>query len=212
MLRKTAHINRRVVQNIYRAFDYAKAGGAPLNLYAVINFWNTPELSAATAFVRVRHKFRDWLAWHSKKVGARLSPQYVYSFECDSHVHVNWIVRVRPSLIGEFETKLTAWVGKVQGQVRPFDINISKVDVESGYKSLANYITKGCDPDFIDHFHLYELYAKHGSQGAIWGKRAGVSPALNKTARVAAGYDDKGRRFKVSPPPIAPARKSKAAA
>ena len=121
-------------------------------------------------------------------------------------------MRVRPSLIPEFKAKLVRWIRKVQGEVGPYDIDIREID-DGGYKSLASYIAKGCDPDFISHFHLDRLHAKHGSQGSFWGKRAGVSPALNKAARVKARYDDKRRRFAetVNRSPFAPVKKVTAA-
>jgi hypothetical protein len=209
MLRRTEHINRKVVQNLFRAFDFAKAGGAPLNVTTVINFRDTPELSAATAFEHVRHKFRDWLSHHGKKLGVRLPPQYVYTFENVGHIHANWVLRVRPSLIAEFKTKLPRWLKKVQGTIGPYDIEIREVDVETGYKSLAGYIAKGCDPAFAEHFYLGELKAQHGPQGEFWGKRAGISPALNKTARRAADYDDKQRKFRSREGEVAASRRTK---
>jgi hypothetical protein len=48
-------------------------------------------------------------------------------------------------------------------------------------------------------FHLTSLHDEHGDQGTFWGKRAGVSPALNKTARYAVGYDAKRRRLPAKP-------------
>jgi hypothetical protein len=36
---------------------------------------------AVTAFEKVRHKFRDWLTYRSKKAGLHLPPVYVYVFE-----------------------------------------------------------------------------------------------------------------------------------
>ncbi|MGJ5009397.1 hypothetical protein ACQR05_16630 [Bradyrhizobium oligotrophicum] len=193
-LRRTTDLNPNMVQNIFRAFDFAKAGGAPLNVYAVINLRDLPEQSAATAFERIRHKYRDWLAYHSRKLGVRLPPMYVFTFEAPGVPHVNWVLRVPPRLQAEFFRKLPKWVERVQGRLQPFDIDARRIE-ERGYKSLANYISKGCNPRYIRHFYLTDLHNNHGHQGEFWGKRAGVSPALNKSARKAVNYDHKRRRL-----------------
>jgi hypothetical protein len=99
--------------------------------------------------------------------------------------------------IDEFLRKLPQWVGKVQPH-RDYDLHIKQPKPDDAYKSLANYICKGCEPAFIDHFHLTELHTQYGGQGTFWGKRAGVSPSLNKTARDTVGYDAKRRRLPVT--------------
>jgi hypothetical protein len=197
MLRATAYISRKMVQNIFRAFDFAKAGGAPLNVYVVINLRDVAEQSAATAFDRIRHKYRDWLANQSRKLGVQLPPLYVFTFEAPGIPHVNWAVRVPPRLQDEFFRKLPRWVAKVQGELLPFDVEARRIE-DRGYKSLANYMAKGCDPKAIEHFHLTDLHDEHGEQGQFWGKRAGVSPALNKNARDALHYDARRRRMPTS--------------
>jgi len=183
-----------MVQNIFRAFDFAKAGGARLNVYVVINLRDRAEQSAATAFERIRHKYRDWLAHHSRKLGARLPPLYVFTFEAPGVPHVNWALRIPPRLHAEFFRKLPKWVAKVQGDLQPFDIEARLIE-ERGYKSLANYMAKGCNPKHLAHFYLTALHDEHGDQGEFWGKRAGVSPALNTAARNVVRYDAKKRQL-----------------
>lgn len=193
---ETEHISRKTTQNIYRAFDYAKFRGIPFNLYIVLHLHEAESQIAATIFERVRHKYRDWLAYQAKRFGHRLPPLYVYTFEAPDNPHVNWVLRVPPFLVDQFLEKLPKWVAKVQGPIGPYDLNVSSVEPDKGYKSLANYMVKGCDPAFIEHFHLQALHDQHGAQGTFWGRRAGVCPALNKTARDTAGYDDKKRKLK----------------
>jgi hypothetical protein len=45
--------------------------------------------------------------------------------------------------IDEFLRKLPQWVGKVQPH-RDYDLHIKQLKPDDAYKSLANYICKGC--------------------------------------------------------------------
>jgi len=114
----------------------------------------------------------------------------------------------------EFMSKLPKWIAKVQGPLSPFDLDVSSVKASAGdaYKALANYVAKGCDPAYLTHFHLTALHAAHGPQGTFWGKRAGVSPSLNKGARDASGYNARRRRVEPVRPDgaMAPAARVKA--
>ena len=203
MLHKSEHISVKMVQNVFRAFDYAKTVGVPLNVTIVLHLHETDAQAASTIFKRIRHKYRDWLIYACKAAGnVRLPPMYVYSFEAPNNPHVNWALYVPPALLAEFLQKLPGWATKVQGSLGPFDINVERIDM-TGYKSLANYMVKGCDPAFIDHFHLRSLYNTHGPQGEFYGQRAGVSPSFNKTARKTAGYDAKRRRILAGFAPLA---------
>jgi hypothetical protein len=193
MLRDTQHISRKMVQNIFRAFDFARARGIPLNVYVVINLRDTPALGAATAFESIRHKYRDWLAYHARKLDVRIPPQYVFSFEAPGNPHVNWVLRVPPRHLDEFRRKLPTWIAKVQGPLGHHDLDVQLIGPQDAYKALANYICKGCDPAFVEHFYLKNLHDQHGPQGTFWGKRAGVSPALNKGEREAHNYHPRRR-------------------
>lgn len=192
--RLSTHINRRTTQSIFRAFDYAKAVGSPLNLYAVINLHETAAKSAATIFECIRHKYRDWLTYATRhSVGGAMSPAYVFAMENPEgeHMHVNWVVHIPAHLRDEFIQKLARWVEKAQGVCGPFDVRVCPVKQDTA-KQLANYIVKGTDPDYIDHFHLANV---HVPQGEFWGKRAGISVSLGDAARKAANYNGKLRRF-----------------
>ncbi len=177
MLKKSEHVGVKLVQNVFRAFDYAKVTGAPLNVIIFLHLHETDAQVASTIFKHIRHKYRDWLIYACKPSGIRFAPMYVYSFEAPNNPHVNWALYVPPALLEEFFRKLPGWVTKVQGPLGPFDLDASRIDMD-GYKSLANYMMKGCDPAFIDHFHLRDLYREHGPQGEFYGQRAGVSSCL----------------------------------
>jgi hypothetical protein len=185
MIRETEHINRRVTQSAFRAFDYAKVAGQRLNTYVVINIRDKMECGATTAFEKIRHKFRDWLGRRTRMVGSHVPPIYVFAFENpNGHIHVNWAVHIPESLAAEFAIKLHKWVEKVQGKVGPFDIHIQAIDAAYD-KRLAKYIFKGTDPHFKHHFHLQDI---HEPQGKIWGRRAAVSQAIGIRARKKADF------------------------
>lgn len=192
--RLSPHIRRRVTQNIFRAFDYVKASGDGFNLYAVVNLRDTAHQSATTAFGRICHKYRDWLAHKSKKRGEKLHPRYTFSIESpNGHCHANWVLHIPADLVAEFRQKLPKWLEKVQGDAGPFDIDVQDI-VPGTEKSLAKYVLKATEPDFIDHFHLRSYAEKHGNQGTVWGKRAGVSVSIGKAARDKDGFSPRRRR------------------
>jgi hypothetical protein len=200
--RPTHHINRRVTQSAFRAFDFAAAKDRHLNTYAVIVL-KDGAMGGAAAFRAIRHKFRDWLTYkRGKRSGERLSPAYVYSIESpDGHTHVNWAVHVPAGLEDEFKKKLPKWVEKVQGELRPFDVHVKPI-VARYAKRLAKYILKGTDPLYIRHFYLDRL---HEPQGVVWGRRAGISLDLGIKARARAAFHPGKRGY---PTPLHPRRDS----
>lgn len=183
--RRTVQINRKTTQSIFRAFDFAKHIGHQFNLYVVINI-NSEKIDSATFSEKLRHKFRDWLTYKmSIKAIEKTPPLYAWTMENPrGHLHVNWVVYVPPILIEEFRKKVFNWVQKIQGEVGSFDIDVQSMKGR-GYKSLANYVVKGTDPYYWDHFHLTNVGAP---QGEVIGKRAGFSAALGPTARREAGF------------------------
>lgn len=185
-------LNRHPAENICHAFDFAKFIGRPLNNYVVINFDDTAALYGGTTFRKVVHKFRDWFNRRTKQLyGNCLPPAFIYSLENpNGQVHANWVVNVPPELQAEFEKKHRRWVRKAQGDIRRYDVAIFKVDPHTD-KSLAKYVIKGIDGNFISYLHMQE-YAS--PQGRIWGRRAGVSPSISRTARNKAGFVAKQHR------------------
>ena len=193
--RASQHIARKVTQNAFRGFDFAEDSGTPLNIYVVVNMRETAAKSAGTCFAEVHHKYRDWLCYKQRANTAPVRPICVATQEhpVSGYPHFNWVLHVPPALIPEFRAKLPGWVAKVLGIVGPFDVKIKTV-TPSTAKRLANYILKGTDPAFIDHFHLRKLYDRHGPQGTVYGKRAFISMAIGVAARRQAGWTKRRRR------------------
>ena len=189
--RETIHINHRITQSGFRGFDYARATGRRLTTYVVLHLRDDAAHHPVRTFERVRHKFRDWLAHKAKTTGHRTSPIYVYTFENpDGAVHVNWALHVPPNLAVEFERKLPVWVRRAQGPVGPHDLHVQPIR-EDRYKSLANYMFKGTDARFVEHFHLQRV---HAPQGKVHGKRAGISQSIGRRARKTAAFHPGRRR------------------
>jgi hypothetical protein len=192
--RRTQHINHRVAQSAFRAFDFAAAKDRSLNTYVVLRLKDGPAGGAA-AFRAVRHKFRDWLSRKrlTQKLPAnRLSPVYVYTIESpEGDTHANWAVHIPEELEEEFKNKLPRWVEKVQGSLRPFDLHVQPI-VAKYAKRLAKYIVKGINPLYIRHFHLLDV---HQPQGEVWGRRAGVSQAIGIKARKRASFHPGKRHY-----------------
>lgn len=190
----SSHINRRVTQSIFRAFDYAAAIGTPLTLYVVINLHETAAKSAANIFADIRHRFRDWLYYRRRK-GYENAPRpaYIYALENpnDEHPHANWAIHIPPELEDEFRRKLPQWVMKAQGICGSYDCHVQPIN-QNYAKKLAKYIVKATDPAFITHFHLGDEAA---DQGTIYGKRAGVSPSLGHAVRREANFRPQRRTY-----------------
>jgi len=190
----TSHINRRVTQSIFRAFDYAEEIGTPLNLYVVVNLRGTDSQSTATIFSEIRHRFRDWLYYkrHTKsEIG--LKPSYIYALENprDQHPHANWAVHIPPELESEFRRKLPVWVMGVQGVCGIHDCDVQPINPNYA-KRLAKYIVKGTDPLYVAHFYLTD---EANDQGTIYGKRAGVSTSLGHAVRRDANFRPQRRTY-----------------
>ena len=190
----TTHINRRVTQSIFRAFDYATAIGIPLTLYVVINLHEASDKSASAIFADIRHRFRDWLYYLRKKGrGDAPRPAYIYALENpnDLHPHANWAIHIPPELEAEFRRKLGQWVARAQSVCGPHDCHVQPINQDYA-KKLAKYIVKATDPAFITHFHLGNEAV---DQGTIYGKRAGVSPSLGHAVRREANFRPQRRTY-----------------
>lgn len=190
----TDHLNRKPAENICHGFDYAAFIDRPLNNYVVLNLHGESVDEAATIFEKVRHKFRDWFNRRTKQLyGHRLPPAYVYTLEQPGQqAHANWVVNIPPRLQKEFAERLERWASKAQRRKGEFDIHLEPV-VPGTAKTLAKYVIKGTDEMYVGYLHLQEFAAP---QGRIWGRRAGTSPSISRSARKDAGFVAKRDRNK----------------
>lgn len=190
------YINRKTVQKIFNAWDFAEFQGRPINHFCVINLQDEVSQSSNTCFTKIRRKYGAWLRRCSINEGQKYQPTYVYTFENpNSNIHVNWCLHIPDNLENSFQSGLKRWVEKSQGPLNDTTICITKIryGVDS-YKSVANYITKGVDPDYITHFHLQDYQSDKGAQGTVWGKRAGFSQAIGVTAQRKVEFNAKAYR------------------
>lgn len=191
--RETLFIDRKTVQYIFDAFDYAESIGNPFNYFAVIYLHGNVSKSNATIIEDFHRRYRGWFRRACKKHGLEIKPTYAWTRENPSgHEHINWCAYIPPPLQAEFEAKLHSWVRKTQGA--PDEVTIDIQPITKSYKSVANYIVKGVDPDFVQHFHLQKLVLKHGSQGKIHGKRAGYSLNVGRSAIKTVAFNAKAYR------------------
>lgn len=188
--RRSTHINRKTTQSIYRACDFAEAQGSPLNVYMVINLFETDAASAATLFERIRRSLRSSLNYYRKQTGdPRAVPTYIYTFENpdDAGPHVNWLLHLPEEIRAQFIKKVVRAIERTQGRLGKFDVKVEYITPGTA-KRVAHYAVKGTDPEYIEHFHLQRV---HAPQGTFYGKRAGISPNLGTTARHAANFNAK---------------------
>lgn len=191
-------INRKTAGKVFNAWDFAEALERPINYFCVIHLKDPFSQSANTAFAKIRRLFGDWLRGKSNKHDVKYHPTYVYTFENpNNNIHVNWCLHIAPELEIEFLEKLPVWITKTQGL--PLDTTIYTSKIEYGidsYKAVANYILKGVDPEFAEHFFLDQLQKQKGAQGAVFGKRAGFSQSIGTTAQRRAMFNAKHHRAK----------------
>lgn len=166
--------------NIFRAFDYAKYIGIPINTYVTIKFIDNIEETARHVFKMVRNYINRWLKRVSIKIKKNIAPTWVYVFENPhGHLHVHWCINVPSGLENTFEKKVKNLLQKHQNcPIQDNQLNFQPVNPYTD-KALANYICKGVRPAFIDRFHLHKLAS---SQGYIAGTRSGVSKSIGPTA------------------------------
>jgi len=191
--RETAHIDRKTAQYIFDAFDYSESVGEAFNYFVVIHLHDSLAKSSASIIEDFHKRYRGWFRRACKKHNLDYKPTYVWTRENpNGHEHLNWCAHIPKELEAEFESKLTAWVRKSQGM--PDEVTINIQPITKTYKSVANYILKGVDPEFIQHFHLQKQFLKHGLQGTVFGKRAGYSLNIGRSAIKSVEFNAKAYR------------------
>jgi hypothetical protein len=94
------------------------------------------------------------------------------------NVHVHWYVHIPPQRMHDFSCRIYEWLDFVSGEISACNaINIQQVQVDNG---VARYSYKGASKVAAKRFGAEEICRP---QGAVLGKRTGVSSNLGPTAR-----------------------------
>ncbi len=179
--------------NIYRAFDFSKYLGFPLNTYVMINLIYGDQFLKRYIFNNLRKKVNRWIKReYNKRNMPEVKPIWVYVFENpNNNFHVHWLLYIHKNIQDDFNEYVKKQLLKLQiMDLKPNQLDIRSVNPYTD-KILANYLCKGTRHDYIDFFHL-QNYAT--PQGYIEKQRTRVSQALGKTARKNACFDAKTMR------------------
>ncbi|MGU3577039.1 hypothetical protein ACLBWZ_16105 [Brucellaceae bacterium C25G] len=93
--------------NIYRATDYAKYIGLPLNNFVTITFFDETKFAYNVIFSKIRNSINRWL----KKLGQKNSKYknpltWIFVFENKAgRVHVHWLINIHKELRDNFIKK-----------------------------------------------------------------------------------------------------------
>lgn len=173
--------------NIFRAVDYAKYIGTPLNNFVTITFAGKCQIAGRYVFHKIRESINRWLKRISSKEGQVIPPTWVFVFENpNDHFHVHWLIHIPNRHIDTFRKKVEKLLVRHQGC--PLQANQLDFQDVNPYedKTLANYLNKGIRPDAINFFHLGPRAAY---QGYIVGQRARVSKNLGPKVIKLSGFN-----------------------
>lgn len=200
MLRTSHALGYKASQTLYYAMhEHAARIGCPLTHWVTINFALTTvdPWEAVPVFQKIRkNHFNKWARRPGKNGGAAFQPTYAYVFEnarddevfdeigpgLPHNVHVHFAVHLPPSRVFEFETRrILEWVDRhCDGTSAANAVQVKPIDDErGGTMGLRQYVLKGSAEKVAPGFGVD---AK--PQGAIIGKRSGVSVNLGPSARV----------------------------
>lgn len=187
------YINPNSALNLYRAFDYSKYIGYPLNTFITINYKETDQFLNIYLFSDLRSRVNRWMKRANKRKNITDNkPVWLYVFENpNNNFHVHWLIYIHKDIRTEFTVYLKKQLVKLQNsEITNNQLDIRLVNPYTD-KILANYLCKGIRPDYTKFFHLHN-YAVH--QGHITKQRTRVSQVLGRTARNRARFDAKKMR------------------
>ena len=192
--RRSHSIRHRPAQNGFRAFDYARARGRSLTHAVTAHIGHKADRTQSVKVARFLRRYRSWLEYKRQKgVLTDDTPDYMLVVEAPGETtHFHWAVRVPVGLEDEFRHKCRMWADRSFDEIGPSGLMIERID-DTRYKSLAGYMLKGVDSNFIAHFHLGKY---ENEQGLVYGRRLWVSRSLCPAARKQANYDDRSRSFR----------------
>lgn len=168
------------------AHRFAEAVGRPLNLAVTLNLSHTtcdPDRTSE-AFERLRdNHFTRWLRYQSQKASKTGKPSfgpptYTWVIEAkNGYPHVHWNLHIHPSLKNPLLKRIEKWLQKVAGEIEKPLGAIHSIPI-TNTNGLAKYCMKGIDP-----YQAKAKFIRPEYQGAVTGKRCGVSASLGPSAR-----------------------------
>ncbi len=192
MSSKSDVIKPASASNIRVAMNAANEMGLPLTHFVTINFNHTvclPEQCLDAFRSLCNNRFAKWVTRERVRASWQPSqPAYVWVFENpDGVLHVHWAVHIPTGAEPDFLRRMPIWLQTVTGgPVEAAALDIRPVDDIS---RLSLYFLKGADTRYTTFANIL-----HVPQGTTEGRRMGVSRALNRTARKAAGINGQRRR------------------
>jgi hypothetical protein len=165
--------------------------GHPLTHHVTINFGLTgiSAEDAVAAFRNVRNRYIKW-ARRPRRGSHAFEPTFAYVFENvrdqspieaqDSahNVHAHWALHVPAARAHEFVQLVVEWLD--QQCASPSAAAAIQCNPVWYPRGLRRYMLKGAEPQWAAHFG-----AEHADQGAIVGRRSGVSRNVGPSARKA---------------------------
>lgn len=183
--KSTGKIGHRAAVNALHGVRYSNELGRPINLSVCINFQTlaVAEEDACGLFKLLRDKVARW--WKHQRVGkgrevGELLHYYAHANPAGSR-HVHWQVHVPAVIWDEFQQVVAKRLMAVLNRLDLKDaLHFATV---GGAGSHAKYVLKGIDPDYAAH-----LFIEPANEGLVTGRRTGVSRAMSKATRKAAGW------------------------
>lgn len=181
--RRTHHIKRRSASSIHHAPALAEAQGTPLTHFVTINFSEAgvaPE-NASEVFAKLRDdKFSPWVRRPPRNSGhAKTRPTFAWVLENGGNViAAHWLVHLPEGRVTDFSARLPVWLGAVTGADAHAVAPVIHMRPAYRPRGARKYMLKGIEPGIARFYGI-----RPEDQGAVDGKRAGVSQSLGPSTK-----------------------------
>ena len=184
-INSNTHITLRQARPLWEAKEFANRIGLPLNYALTMHieaftecvdaYDPTDPLRAFRKFQRILSKMRRWL----RRRGYPLAAIWTREAEGSPKEHVNVLLHLRPQDADTFAHKLLDWIGATH----PNALRLNRCAPPLGANGAFRYIIKGGNALVRAEYGVRKKHWR--DQGTIYGKRAGVTKALNAKAQAA---------------------------
>lgn len=181
--RRTHHIKRRSASSIHHAPALAEAQGTPLTHFVTINLSEAgvaPE-QASEIFAKLRDaKFSPWMRRPPRNSGhTKARPTFAWVLENGGNViAAHWLVHLPEGRVTDFRERLPSWLGAVTGTAAQAVAPVIHMRPAYRPRGARKYMLKGIEPGIAPFYGI-----RPEDQGAVDGKRAGVSQSLGPTVK-----------------------------